>query len=80
MNHTGDDLGDGLADGIRVTEQHALETALEPVAAGIVAFVGRTLRGPVNRPVAVRSFGEFERQFGGLWQPAPLPYALARPW
>ena len=78
MNHTGDDLGDGLADGIRVTEQHALETALEPVAAGIVAFVGRTLRGPVNRPVAVRSFGEFERQFGGLWQPAPLPYALAQ--
>ena len=40
MNHTGDDLGDGLADGIRVTEQHALETALEPVAAGIVAFTG----------------------------------------
>jgi len=70
--------GDGLGDGIRVTEQRAAEAALEPVAAGVVAFVGRTLRGPVNRPVAVRSFGEFERQFGGLWQPASLPYAVAQ--
>ena len=76
MNQTGDGLGGGLGDGIRVTEQRAAELALEPV--GVVAFVGRTLRGPVNRPVAVRSFSEFERQFGGLWQPASLPYAVAQ--
>ena len=78
MNQTGDGLGGGLEDGIRVTEQRAPEAALEPVAVGVVAFVGRTLRGPVNRPVAVRSFSEFERQFGGLWQPASLPYAVAQ--
>jgi hypothetical protein len=34
------------------------------------------LRGPVNRPVPVKSFAEFQHVFGGLWQPAPLGYAV----
>ena len=42
----------------------------------MTAFVGRTLRGPVNRPVAVRSFAEFQQAFGGLWQPSTLSYAV----
>lgn len=40
------------------------------------AFVGRTLRGPVNRPVFLKSFAQFQNIFGGLWQPSPLSYAL----
>ena len=40
------------------------------------AFVGRTLRGPVNRPVLITSFAEFQHVFGGLWQPSPLGYAV----
>jgi hypothetical protein len=40
------------------------------------AFVGRTLRGPVNRPIIVTSFAEFQHAFGGLWQPSPLGYAV----
>jgi uncharacterized protein len=40
------------------------------------AFVGRTLRGPVDTPVLVRSFAEFQRTFGGLWQASPLSYAI----
>ncbi|MBV9696322.1 MAG: phage tail sheath family protein, partial [Gammaproteobacteria bacterium] len=43
---------------------------------GIVAFIGRTLKGPVNRPLAVKSFVEFQQLFGGLWQPATLSYAV----
>ena len=78
LNQTGDGLGGVLGEGIRVTEQRAPEALLEPAPVGVVAFVGRTLRGPVNRPVTVCSFGEFERQFGGLWQPASLPYSLAQ--
>jgi hypothetical protein len=34
------------------------------------------LRGPVNEPVIVRSFADFQQQFGGLWQPSPLSYAV----
>jgi hypothetical protein len=40
------------------------------------AFVGRTLRGPVNRPILLTSFTEFQHVFGGLWQPSPLGYAV----
>ena len=42
----------------------------------VTAFVGRTLKGPLHRPVPVASFAEFERLFGGLWQPSTLSYAV----
>ncbi len=38
--------------------------------------MGRTLRGPVNRPVLLNTFAEFQHVFGGLWQPSPLGYAV----
>ena len=40
------------------------------------AFVGRTLRGPIDRAVLITSFAEFQHAFGGLWQPSPLGYAV----
>lgn len=40
------------------------------------AFVGRTLRGPVNVATVLRSFSDFQQIFGGLWQPSPLSYAV----
>ena len=43
---------------------------------GITAFVGRCLRGPVGEPTTVRSAEEFQRRFGGLWQPSMLSYAV----
>ncbi len=42
----------------------------------ITAFVGRTLRGPVNAPVSLHSFADYQRVFGGLWQPSTLSYAI----
>jgi hypothetical protein len=42
----------------------------------VTAFVGRALKGPLNAPTPIASFGEFQRQFGGLWQPSTLGYAL----
>ncbi|HEX4648573.1 MAG TPA: hypothetical protein VH111_07090 [Steroidobacteraceae bacterium] len=42
----------------------------------VAAFVGRTLKGPVNQAVPVGSFGEFQQHFGGLWQPSTVSYAL----
>jgi hypothetical protein len=38
--------------------------------------VGRTLRGPVDQPILVTSFAQFQHVFGGLWQPSPLGYAV----
>ncbi|HEY4369728.1 MAG TPA: hypothetical protein VGN07_21015 [Steroidobacteraceae bacterium] len=53
--------------------------AEQPVArtrAQLTAFVGRTLRGPTDTPIVVRSFADFQQIFGGLWQPSPLSYAV----
>ena len=47
------------------------------VATSITAFVGRTLRGPTDRPVIVQSFADFTRLYGGLWLESPLSYAVS---
>jgi hypothetical protein len=57
----------------------AISSAEQPIArasAQLTAFVGRTLRGPLNQPIIVRSFADFQQHFGGLWQPSPLSYAV----
>ncbi len=60
----------------RVEAQLGPYQSIARLATARTAFVGRTLRGPVNRPVAIKSFAEFQQVFGGLWQPAPLGYAV----
>lgn len=50
--------------------------AIERLPTGIAAFVGRSLRGPLNQPVTVRSFADFQAVFGGLWKPSPMSYAV----
>jgi phage tail sheath protein FI len=62
----------GLED---VTKERGL-LPIGRVPTGVAAFVGRTLKGPVNRPVAIASFSDFQHIFGGLWQPSPLSYAV----
>ncbi|MDQ3938594.1 MAG: hypothetical protein M3253_07935, partial [Chloroflexota bacterium] len=42
----------------------------------MTAFVGRTLRGPIDRPIAIASFVDFERLYGGLWTESPMSYAV----
>jgi Bacteriophage tail sheath protein len=39
--------------------------AIPLTAVTVVAFIGRTERGPLNEPVPVGSYGEFRRIFGG---------------
>lgn len=52
------------------------DAAIARVPAAVTAFVGRCLRGPVGVPVALSSFAEFQKHFGGLWQPSTLSYAV----
>jgi phage tail sheath protein FI len=61
------------------TQTSTTLSADQPIArehAAITAFIGRTLRGPVNTPIAITNFTEFQATFGGLWQPSPLSYAV----
>jgi len=69
-------VADSPASGVELAQQSRDSHAIERVPTAVTAFVGRTLRGPVGQPLAVRSFAEFQQQFGGLWQPATLSYAV----
>lgn len=42
----------------------------------VAAFIGRTVSGPVNEPVRVRSLAEFQRVFGGQCGFSFLPQAV----
>jgi Bacteriophage tail sheath protein len=44
---------------------HDGEEVIPIVAPTVAAFLGRTERGPLNEPVAIESFEEFRRAFGG---------------
>jgi hypothetical protein len=52
------------------------DAAIDRAPTAITAFVGRALKGPINHPVPIDSFGEFQKHFGGLWQPSTLSYAI----
>lgn len=69
-------MAERFTTGIEVAEQSGPEHAIPRAATAVTAFVGRTLRGPVNRPVHIASFADFQGAFGGLWQPSTLGYAV----
>ena len=52
--------------GVYVQEVPSGVRTITGVARSITGFIGRTARGPVNVAVTINSFGDFERQFGGL--------------
>jgi uncharacterized protein len=62
--------------GIQVNEEAGSSHVISEAPTAVTAFVGRCLRGPVNRPVRIGAFAEFQRLFGGLWQPSTLSYAV----
>ncbi len=62
--------------GVYVEEAPSGVHAIEGVATSITAFIGRALRGPVNEATTVHGFGDFERDFGGLWEASRLGFAV----
>lgn len=62
--------------GVYIEEVPSGVRTITGVATSITAFIGRALRGPVNDPVRIQSFGEFERIFGGLSQDSTMSYGL----
>ena len=62
--------------GVYIEEIPSGVRTITGVATSITAFLGRTIMGPANEPVTINSFGDFERQFGGLGVNYPLSYAV----
>ena len=62
--------------GVYIEEIPSGVRTITGVATSITAFIGRTLRGPVDKAITVNNFGDFERVFGGLWMESSLGYAV----
>jgi len=62
--------------GVYIEEIPSGVRTITGVATSITAFIGRALRGRTNEPITINSFGDFERQFGGLDVSCPLGYAV----
>jgi hypothetical protein len=60
----------------QVRDEHGPDQSIARLSVARAAFVGRTLRGPEDRPIIIKSFQDFEHVFGGLWQPSLLGYAV----
>lgn len=62
--------------GVYIEEIPSGVRTITGVATSITAFIGRARRGPVNEPVVINNFGDFERGFGGLATTDPMSYAV----
>jgi len=62
--------------GVYVEEIPSGVRTITGVATSITGFVGRALRGPVDKAVVINSFGDFETHFGGLWVESSLGFAV----
>jgi hypothetical protein len=62
--------------GVYVEEIPSGVRTIAGVATSITAFIGRTVRGPVNEAVVINSFGDYERRFGGLSNDSTVSFAV----
>src|SRR5215831_4879946 len=62
--------------GVYIEEVPSGVRTIPGVATSITAFIGLAPRGPVNEPTTINSFGDYERQFGGLSVDSTMSYAV----
>lgn len=62
--------------GVYIEEVPSGVRTITGVATSITAFIGRAERGPVNEPITVNSFADYERRFGGLSAISTMSFAV----
>ncbi|WP_020565618.1 phage tail sheath C-terminal domain-containing protein [Methylosarcina fibrata] len=62
--------------GVYIEEIPSGVRTITGVATSITAFIGRAKRGPVDEPITINGYPDFERIFGGLWQESRLGFAV----
>jgi phage tail sheath protein FI len=62
--------------GVYVQEIPSGVRTITGVSTAVAAFIGQTRRGPINDPVTIQSFADFEREFGGLDAGSEVSYAV----
>jgi phage tail sheath protein FI len=62
--------------GVYIEEIPSGVRTITGVATSITAFIGLAARGPLNEPVTINSYSDFERSFGGLSVKSTMSYAV----
>src|SRR6266851_3695121 len=62
--------------GVYIQEVPSGVRTITGVATSITAFVGRAAAGPIDEPVMLTSFADYERRFGGLDVASPMSYVV----
>ncbi|MCC7373463.1 MAG: phage tail sheath subtilisin-like domain-containing protein [Verrucomicrobiales bacterium] len=62
--------------GVYIEEIPSGVRTIAGVGTSVTAFVGFTVEGPVNDPVRILSFGDYERVFGGLHPDSEVGFAV----
>jgi phage tail sheath protein FI len=62
--------------GVYIQELPSTVHTIVPAPTAVAAFVGRAIRGPINDPVRIHSYADFERSFGGVWTQSDMAYAV----
>lgn len=62
--------------GVYIEEIPSSVRTITGVATSITAFIGRAHRGPINKPIEISNWGDFERQLGGLHVANPMSYTV----
>ncbi|MDD4653621.1 MAG: phage tail sheath subtilisin-like domain-containing protein, partial [Methanothrix sp.] len=62
--------------GVYIEEISSGVRTIVGAATSITAFIGCAARGPVNEPVTINNFGDFERVFGGIWLKSTMSFAV----
>jgi phage tail sheath protein FI len=52
------------------------QQSIQPVETDVAAFVGRAASGPVNQPVSIASFSDYQRIFGELSNDSAMSFAV----
>jgi phage tail sheath protein FI len=62
--------------GVYIEELPSSVHTITGVATSITAFVGRANRGPVDTPITINSYADYDRTFGGLWAQSTMSFAV----
>lgn len=62
--------------GIFITKDKIEEPHIDPLGPKATGFIGLTEKGPINEPVYIKNFGEFQKIFGDFTDFSYLPFSV----
>ena len=62
--------------GVYIEEIPSGVRTITGVATSITAFIGRAWKGPLDEPITITSYSDYERKFAGLWRASSMSYAV----